>query len=418
MGKVIDLIKNKRNINFFNPYFLFSFIFLTIFIIYQFDWSRLTNSLDWELRIFLLFNILLFLFLGYFFENNVIENSKRIRFYEYKKSYIFLSIFILFGTLLEGVVLKGYPLFNSLGWGSIQYIEYGIPLFHVLLLTVSYFFILILFEQSIYNRKEKKIYVSMTIAIAPFVLTINRGMIVMIIISCVCLYARYNKINLNKKVVSILIVGMVFCLYVFGLFGNYRINSDYKQQRSITDSAIIMDVGEATNSFRQSFIPKEFFWFYTYVTTPLSNLQHNMDEHRKIGGKERDNFFDFIKITFLPETLSKRMNPTVISNYQVKTELTVGTSYYEIYPRYGWTGMFLYLFVISIFPFLYVSLLKKNAAEYVNIGVSLVCTMYALLFFTNFLSYTGLVFQLTFPFVLSFEKKYSIGSRFLKFIRK
>lgn len=125
---------------------------------------------------------------------------------------------------------------------------------------------------------------------------------------------------------------------------------------------------------------------------------------KKTGIKKKDNLFDFMKIMFLPDTLSKRMNPTVIHNYQVRTELTVGTSYYEVYPRYGWMGMYIYLFVVSIFSFIYLGLIKKFATEYINIGIALLCTIYSLFFFTNFLSYTGLMFQLIFPFVLIFEK--------------
>lgn len=416
MEKIISFFKKNKEINLFNPYFLFSFIFLVVLLLYQLNWSQLTRSISWQLLFFLTLNILLFLFLGYQFDKQKIENPDKI--YKYKKSYIYLSVFIIIGILIEGIFLKGYPLFNSIGWGNIQYIEYGIPVFHVLLLTVSYFFSLVLFECLIHIPKEKKLYLSLGISLIPFILTINRGMLVMIVISCICLYAQYNRIVVRKKLILIVTIGALAFFYLFGLFGNYRINSDYQQKRNIIDSTIIMDVGEASSSFRESYIPKPFFWTYTYVTSPLSNLQHNMNEHKKNGNQEKDNLFDFIKIMFLPDTLSKRMNPTVIHNYQVRTELTVGTSYYEVYPRYGWMGMYIYLFVVSIFPFIYLGLIKKFATEYINIGIALLCTIYSLFFFTNFLSYTGLMFQLIFPFVLIFEKKYNIGSRFLKLVRK
>ena len=416
MNQVINFFKKNKAVTLFNPYFLFSIIFSAVLVVYQLNWSYLNIPISAELLFFLLFNIILFLVLGYFFDKRI--KNKIEKDYRYRKSYPFIASFILLGTLLEGIVLKGFPLFNSLGWGSVQYINYGIPLFHVALLTISYFFSLVVFEVIIHDLKNRKMYLLFAITLVPFILTINRGMLVMLVISYVCLYAQEYKININKKIIGILVISAIMCFYVFGLFGNYRINSDYKQDRSISDSTIIMDVGEANKHFRDSFIPKEFFWVYTYVTTPLANLQHNMNEHLESGNKEKDKFFDFFKITFLPETFSKRMNPTPINNYQVRQELTVGTAYYEMYPRYGWIGMWIYLVVISLIPFIYLKLLKMFAEEYINIGIALLSTMYALFFFTNFLSYTGLVFQLLFPFILSFEKKYDIGSRFLKLIRK
>lgn len=383
---------------------------------YQLNWSELSMPISNKLLFFLILNLLLFLVLGRLFNSRKKKAIKKE--YGYKKSYFFMSLFIIMGILLEGIVLKGYPLLNSFGLGTIQYIDYGIPLFHVLLMTVSYFFSVVLFENIIHELNKKQLYISLVVSWIPFILTINRGMLVMMIISYISLYFQYKNFSLNRKTITIAISGFFLFLYLFGLFGNYRINSDYKQQRSITDSAIIMDVGGATESFKKSFIPKEFFWSYTYITSPLSNLQHNISEHANKGISEKDNFIDFVKVIFLPETLSKRMKTTEVTSYQVRSELTVGTAYYEVFPRYGWLGMYIYLAVISVFPFLYLTLLNRFAKEYTKIGVSLLCTIYSLLFFTNFLSYTGLMFQLTFPFVLSFEKKYNIGSRFLKLVRK
>lgn len=420
MIEVIYFIKKNKKINkkinIFNPYFIFSFIYLGVLFIYQLNWSQLTIPITSQLLLFLIVNIILFGFLGYIFDKNKIMNP--LKNYQYKMVYTYISVFIVLGTLLEGIVLKGYPLFNPLGWGNIKYIDYGISIFHVLLLTVSYFFFIVLFECVIHNFKEKKLYFSMFIALFPFFLTINRGMLVMIVISCICLYAQYNKIPFIRKTVILSVFSLLIFFYLFGLFGNYRINSDYKQKRDITDATIIMNVGEATEKFRGNFVPKSFFWTYTYITSPLSNLQYNINEHQKKGNLENDNFFDFMKITFLPETISRRMHPTEINNYRIREELNVGTAFYEVYPRFGWTGMYIYLIVISIFPFIYLSLLNKFASEYINIGISLVCTIYSLLFFTNFLSYTGLMFQLVFPFILNFQKKYNIGSRFLKLVRK
>lgn len=260
MEKIKSFFKKNKEINLFNPYFLFSFIFSAVLLVYQLNWSQLTISISWQLLLFLIVNILLFLFLGYRFDKQKIENTDKI--YTYKNSYMYVSIFIIIGILIEGIFFKGYPLFNSFGGGNIKYIDYGIPMFHVLLLTVSYFFFLILFESIIHNRKERKSYFSLIISLIPFVVTINRGMIVMLVLSCICLYAQYNRIVIRKKLVFMLAISVLLFFYLFGLFGNYRINSDHKEQRNITDSTIIMDVGGASSSFRESYIPKPFLDVY------------------------------------------------------------------------------------------------------------------------------------------------------------
>lgn len=416
--KVNEMIGFKT-INVFNPYFLFSFIFLLVFLIYQLNWSVLTIPISGSVSFFLLLNIFLFIVLGFFFDRVKKKLTSKsgpiILDSSYNKIYNYFMIFIVCGVILEGIVLKGYPLFNSFGWGDIQYIDYGIPVFHVVLLTVSYFLSVRIFEKLIHNIKDKRFYIAILVTLIPFVITINRGMIVMLLLSYTCLFFQYRQLKITKKICLILAIAGIIFLYLFGLFGNYRINSDYQQDRKITDSSIIMDVGGATEHFRQGMVPKEFFWTYTYVTSPLSNLQYNMNEHSKLKNYEKDNFIDFIKVMFLPDFLSKRMNPTVINNYQVKEELNVGTAYYEVYPRYGWLGMYIYLIVISVVPFLYLFLLNKYAREYVAIGIALLCTIYSLLFFTNFLGYTGLMIQLVFPFIIVIWKRLNIGSRFFKF---
>lgn len=421
MKKINEMIDFKT-VNVFNPYFLFSFIFLLVFLIYQLNWSVLTIPISGSVSFFLLLNIFLFIFLGFWFDRvrkDLSSKGRAIIFdSSYKKVYNYFLIFIVCGVLLEGIVLKGYPLFNSFGWGSIQYIDYGIPVFHVVLLTTSYFFSVLMFEKLIHNIKDKRFYGAILVTLIPFIITINRGMIVMLLLSYGCLYFQYKQLKITKKIFLMLVTAGIVFLYVFGLFGNYRINSDYQQDRKITDSSIIMDVGGATESFRKGLLPKEFFWTYTYVTSPLSNLQYNVNEHSKLKNHEKDNFVDFVKVMFLPDFLSKRLHPTAVNNYQVKEELNVGTAYYEVYPRYGWLGMYIYLFVISVVPFLYLFLLNRYAQESIAIGMALLCTIYSLLFFTNFLGYTGLIIQLMFPFIIVIWKRLNIGSRFLKFRMK
>ncbi len=66
---------------------------------------------------------------------------------------------------------------------------------------------------------------------------------------------------------------MVVLLYFFGVLGNYRMVKS-------SSNEYFMEVAEATDSFRNSRIPKEYFWSYIYISSPLANLQNNINENR------------------------------------------------------------------------------------------------------------------------------------------
>ena len=54
MKEVIYFIKKNKKINIFNPYFIFSFIFLGVLFIYQLNWSQLTIPITSQLLLFLI----------------------------------------------------------------------------------------------------------------------------------------------------------------------------------------------------------------------------------------------------------------------------------------------------------------------------------------------------------------------------
>ncbi|CRH21474.1 hypothetical protein BN1423_160001 [Carnobacterium maltaromaticum] len=66
-----------------------------------------------------------------------------------------ITLGILFGYLLEGFYNKGFPLLSMLLKMDSNYTEFGIPMFHVFLVTFNSFFALYLFQVllSISNKK-------------------------------------------------------------------------------------------------------------------------------------------------------------------------------------------------------------------------------------------------------------------------
>ncbi|MCU9809876.1 hypothetical protein LEQ06_18020 [Paraclostridium sp. AKS46] len=88
----------------------------------------------------------------------------------------------------------------------------------------------------------------------------------MILISCLSVFAITKlKSFINLKYIIILIIPILIFLYGFGVAGNLRQNKDIKDINKIyTNSDYIMYVGEASENFKSSIVPKSFFG-HTYT---------------------------------------------------------------------------------------------------------------------------------------------------------
>jgi hypothetical protein len=148
-------------------------------------------------------------------------------------------------------------------------------------------------------------------------------------------------------------------------------------------------------------IPDEFFWSYLYATSPLANLRLAQERAVPPQTVDLDTVSRYVARVFLPDTFAKRIAPGPTPQYRVTEELTVGTCYYETYPLLGWPGMYTYLVIMAILPFVYTRALRFLAPRYADVGEAVLCTVYTLSMFTNFLNFTPLLLPLAYPFLLS-----------------
>lgn len=386
-----------------NPFFLYSLFFLIMFFAYRLNWSFLNPILSNKLSIFVIFSSIISLVFAYFF--HLLPKDQKIKNYEYRNLYSFISIGIFLGTILEGIYNKGFPILSVVGINNVSYMDFGIPTFHVFLLTISFFYVLILFEIMINKGPRKIIILNTLVGILPFIISINRGMIVMLLLCFLFLYLQYKPLKFSLKKIFTITIISIFFLYLFGIFGNYRMNSDYKQNLRSSDSTLIMTIGEATPQFRESKIPKTFFWTYSYLTSPLANLQFNINNNVSSVPIDMRKIYEYFVSVLLPDFISNRISISPVASYRIRVEMTVGTGYYQTFSRLGWAGMYIYQIVLLFLPIIYLTLLNQFARKYVFIGLALLCTVYTLTFFTNFLNYSGLMIQLAFPFFLELTNK-------------
>lgn len=385
-----------------NPYFIHGFSFIAVLVAYLFNWSNLYPDLGLTLLLFLMFSILIAILLGrYIMKNKIIEFQS----VPYKDSYAWITYGVLFGYLLEFIYHRNFPLLAILTNTSLSYHEFGIPTFHVFLVTFNSFFSIYLF-QVILSRTENrgKTIILFILNLIPSLLIMNRGMLVIILISCVFVYLIKFQHKITFKKIAGLSIFLVLCLYFFGVVGNMRVNSSYNTGKMF-DNSLFLQIGGATEEFKESPIPKEFFWPYIYISSPLANLQETIKNFEYEEDISLTDTFVFSATQVLPDFISKRIvglyEIEIPNSLQITPELNVSTAFAQSYVILGWVGVSILTLFMFIFALFYILLLKSLDSEYFIVGVAILNSIFVFNTFSNMFSFTGLSFQLIYPILFT-----------------
>lgn len=385
-----------------NPYFIHGFSFIAVLVAYLLNWSNLYPDLGLTLLLFLMFSILIAILLGrYIMKNKIIEFQS----VPYKDSYAWITYGVLFGYLLEFIYHRNFPLLAILTNTSLSYHEFGIPTFHVFLVTFNSFFSIYLF-QVILSRTENrgKTIILFILNLIPSLLIMNRGMLVIILISCVFVYLIKFQHKITFKKIAGLSIFLVLCLYFFGVVGNMRVNSSYNTGKMF-DNSLFLQIGGATEEFKESPIPKEFFWPYIYISSPLANLQETIKNFEYEEDISLTDTFVFSATQVLPDFISKRIvglyEIEIPNSLQITPELNVSTAFAQSYVILGWVGVSILTLFMFIFALFYILLLKSLDSEYFIVGVAILNSIFVFNTFSNMFSFTGLSFQLIYPILFT-----------------
>ena len=210
-----------------------------------------------------------------------------------------------------------------------------------------------------------------------------------------------NKFLNFKQIIIFITAGLVI-LYYFGYLGNLR--------SAGSDPNYILNESKATKEFKDSIIPKEYYWTYLYGASPLANFQNNVNKTEDVNY----NFFDFILFETFPDVISKRLavlfNREPLGDHQIVNWLTVGSLYSKSYSYVKWYGpiiLFLYLIWIII---LSIGLVKKRSSYHITV-VAILLTMGFMNSFDNMLVFAGMIVQILYPIFLSlFEKDFILSA--------
>ena len=379
----------------FNPYFVYSYSILLVLAVYQLNWSDIYPTLNIELLLFLLITGIVSLIIGIF-----VKRKQFIKFEEvdFNKKYYYVTVAIFVGYIIEFIFHRNIPLISIFTNSGLGYKDFGIPMFHVILVTFHSFFTIYLFHVYLSVRKRNILIVYLIMLIPPL-LIVNRGMLVIILMSSVfVLLYQIKKLN-YKYIVSLGAVGIVF-LYCFGLFGNLRVNDSYDRDVSVFDSTIIMDVGGASEDFKDSIIPNSVFWAYTYIASPLANFQHTVN-HAEFDESIYNNIPDYMTSQLIPDAIGKRINGSYFDEpvelNLISRELIVATIFAEGYVLLNWAGPIITFFYLIGISLLYILILKKYNSPFLITGMALMSSLFLLNSFDNMIKFSGLSLQLIFP---------------------
>ncbi|WP_205692170.1 oligosaccharide repeat unit polymerase, partial [Cellulophaga sp. Z1A5H] len=231
------------------------------------------------------------------------------------------------------------------------------------------------------STKNKKTLIYYILLFVPALLIINRSIIVFGLLSSLFIYIHYSKKIKPWTQLKIIALGLI-ALFLFGIVGNLRSGGDYIYTQS-----------NATKEYMNSSIPKEYYWTYLYVASPLANFQNTVN---KKNIKEID-FTGFIFYENLPKIISKNLGEVFgIERKDLKRIvpwLTVGTTYARSYAYIGWYGPYL-LFLFNLCLYIVVLILVPRKSSYHITTISILSVIILLNIFTNMLIVTGISFQL------------------------
>jgi oligosaccharide repeat unit polymerase len=389
-----------------NPYAAFAILWAVCLILYSLGWAEIFPPITKDLFVFLLILIAFFALTGFFFGKIKVYNPLAALNLNYK---ILLIVNILFYSL--NFLYSGIPLLQGT-----RNDDFGIPTVIVLATTLNCFTSLYCFMLFLVHKKKRFILYSLC-CLSFFILIFSRGNIMFSLTGMFFLWLNVKRPVLTFKKAMAILGSILLLLYLFGVAGNFRSIGDLNAQNPKFDktynSNVILAIGGASDSFKNSIVPDEFFWSYLYITSPLSNLQYNINKNKPTFNATGVKYILIDELLF--DSISKRiddlMGRTRLQADLIIEQLTVCTALVGSYDYAGWGGMILFMSVLWIFPFLYLIVVKNNPLGI--IGISTLCTVFFFSIFDNTFSLTGLTFQLLYPVIFNGLSKVRFNTKLI-----
>ena len=393
----------KKKVDFssvINPFYLYCIAFSFSLLMYLLGWCKLFPALSAGLILFLSITFILFIIAGKVFV---------------RKSQVFLSfqplnpkltdiIFCL--VLLLGVVNILYMGFIPVLDRSHNYREFGMPVIDPLFNSLSIFFSVFLFHSFLDTGKKRFLFYYVIILIIELII-FRRSAIIWILTSSSVLFLMYRQ-KIRLLLIVVVLISLPLFSYCFGLYGNFR--------SKISESFITNELG-ASNTFRNSGISYNHYMTYLYVSSPLANLQQNIDNRDK--GYRGEKFKEFVYYCIIPASitlrLEKPLNMLPPECFLISSNLIAGSFYMVSFFTLGWSGMI----IMAVFLMSFILIVLFIIRKWKTFGLetySLLSVTVSLLIFSNFLNRLDVILML-FVYPVLFHFIYTRNSKIPELIK-
>lgn len=383
-----------------NPYLCYAFSFVVAIVTYLLGWSDLYPELSLPLLAFLVITICFHVYLGtrILRPGNIFTSIAPFS----ETGALRVTLFVYALWVCEFLYAGGIPLMKLLLNQPYNYRTFGIPSLHVFIVTFSSFYTVFLFH--LYRSSRRRIILVLYLVnLFAAILIYNRGMFLFNLSSS--FFLLLMSVNRIPRVWWLVLpVSLAVLLYLFGVLGSLRVS---REARKPYTTELFMQTGRANHRFVTSHVPREYFWAYIYISSPLANLQHTVNT-KDAGDASVGKLAEMINNELLLDFISKRINTRFHLEPEKENTIpgpfNVSTVYARSFSYWGWAGMFLMACAVAAIPWLYRKILPETSPFFLS-GFSILCTMFLFLAFDNTIRFTGFSFQLLYPFLLHFLSK-------------
>jgi hypothetical protein len=370
-----------------NPFFLYIAAFGAVLLTYQLNWSDVYPPLSSGLVLFFLATFLCATILGLGIApiiNRIGGSYEPGRLWKYTGA--ILTLLFAADLIFAGFV----PLISLFNGESVDFDAIGIPSLHLFNVTFGGAFSTIRFADFLYSRRKIHL-LEACIPLAYFVLLIYRAPAIECVVAWLFVYLIRHGGRIRIWPAVALATFIVLGLFANGIVGDARSPSQEAESQ-------IELLARPTEAFRQSGIPRNFFWSYAYFTSPMANLQTTFDVALPVIGKGTN----FVLGELLPDAVTHRILD-YLGEERIRTpEMSVGLNASTIFGasilylgKFGPPFMFTYLSLIAI---VYLQLIRRSAFNVPSLA--LLNTMVVFCTFHNMIATSTLSLQLVWTAVL------------------
>ena len=357
-----------------NIFYWYGSIWSIVFILYELGWSNYCTPLNGLTIVLFLSSIAVSFILGTIFRGWFNYNAYKDYLLINRNHSVTILIWIM--AIADFVYSRDVPLISILARKT-QYTDFaGLPIVHTLLENLIIFYSAYLFYLFL-ESKNKGLLIETLSILSILLLLFHKGALTFCIFSIVNLgVAKVKSVygKLKPKTIVIIILLVFFVLYANGGLTNLRSGVSWN------NSAFPIAIGKI-NAKWPKWLPIQFSWAYTYIITPLGNLNLNITKF-----VPKKSVFGLI-LTIVPDYIVKRIFP----GYQIKKGsallytpiLNACTGFIESVENYGIGGMWYFFFAITIIMIILISIRGNERYQFRSVYFSLLSMMMVVLFFYN-----------------------------------